>query len=416
MEQVQHTFSERVLSDMSSSGNHYSRVQRSNEGLIRIVQGISPVSFDWLLGPGKQFETPEAVMVWSGCGFSGMTSNMHRFVNEHIIPSYWKGRERPVREAKTFGATMLQMNPYRPVARNMGLNIPWAENEDCYFLNVWAPRHDDGKKRPVFVWMHGGGFFAGSSIMEVENMEGFNMAQKGDIVFVSMNHRLNVLGHLNLADYGEEFENSKNLGIADLVAALKWVHENIEAFGGDPDNVTIAGHSGGGGKVLSMYQIEEAKDLFSRGIVMSGVLDDGPETTEEESRILARTMMDHLGITKENIDKVFEVPFSDLVGAYRAAQKVLNPKGINTGLAPLKNEYFRGFPISDGFCEWSKDKPLMLATTLSEFNFKVHIPVDETQVPAEHEHAAGVARAAGKGRHRVLREARSKDSGGSQSS
>ena len=302
-------------------------------------------------------------------------------------PDCWEG----IQEAKTFGATMLQMNPYRPVARNMGLNIPWAESEDCYFLNIWAPKHDDGIKRPVFVYMHGGGFFAGSSIMEVENMEGFNMANKADVVFVSMNHRLNVLGHLNLADYGEEFENSKNLGIADLVAALKWIHENIEAFGGDPGNVTISGHSGGGGKVLSMYQIEEAKDYFTRGIVMSGVLDDGPETTEEESRLLAKTMMDHLGITKENIDKVYEVPFRDLVDAYRAAQKVLNPQGVNTGLAPLKNDYFRGFPISDGFCEWSKDKDLMLGTTLSEFNFKVHIPVDKKVAMTEDEKLAMIA-------------------------
>ncbi|MBQ5342057.1 MAG: carboxylesterase family protein, partial [Oscillospiraceae bacterium] len=111
-------------------------------------------------------------------------------------PDSWEG----IKEAKTFGATMLQMNPYRPVARNMGLNIPWAESEDCYFLNIWAPRHDDGIKRPVFVYMHGGGFFAGSSIMEVENMEGFNVANRADVIFISMNLRLNVLGHLNLAD------------------------------------------------------------------------------------------------------------------------------------------------------------------------------------------------------------------------
>ncbi len=283
-------------------------------------------------------------------------------------PDSWDG----VRDTRRFGPVMLQMRPFNPEERNMGLNMPWQMSEDCQNLNIWAPSGGAGSKRPVFVWMHGGGCFSGHATENII-MDGFNMAHDGGVVFVSINHRLNLLGHLNLADYGEEFGNAKNVGIADLVAALRWIHENIEAFGGDPDNVTICGHSGGGGKVLCMYQIEEAKDLFSRGIVMSGVLDNGPETNEADSRKLAGAMLDSLGIGKDNIERIYDVSFDQLVAAYRSVARGLKEEGVNIGLAPLANSYFRGFPIDVGFCGWSKDKPLMLSTVLGEFNFKVRV-------------------------------------------
>jgi len=288
-------------------------------------------------------------------------------------PDRWEG----VRDAKRFGPSMLQMRPFGPGARSYGLTYPWAESEDCQNLNIWAPHSDGTGKRPVFVWMHGGGFFSGSAVGDSAT-DGFNMAREGDIVFVSVNHRLNLLGHLNLTDFGDDLACAKNVGIADLVAALKWIHRNIARFGGDPDDVTICGHSGGGGKVLCMYQIEEAKDCFSRGIVMSGVLDDGPETNEKDSRTLAAAMLDHMGIGRDNIEDLFTVPYSELVAGYRAVARGLKQNGVNVGLAPLEDSWFRGFPIDTGFCSWSKDKPLMLSSVLGEFNFKVRIP-DETK-------------------------------------
>ncbi len=286
-------------------------------------------------------------------------------------PPVWEG----VKNARSFGPNMLQMRPFGGAPGSSGVANPWYEREDCQYLNVWAPKPCGGELRPVFVWMHGGGYFSGSAI-EFETTDGFNMAHEGNVVFVSMNHRLNLLGHLNLSDYGEEFRRSKNVGIADLVAALKWIHENIAAFGGDPDNVTIAGHSGGGGKVLCMYQIEEAKDYFSRGIVISGCLDNGPETGEADSRAMAKAIMDRLGITKENSSRVYDISYEELLSAYQAAVPELRRQGVNIGMAPLADDWFRGFPIDGDFCPWSKDKPMILSSTIGEFNFKVNIPVE----------------------------------------
>ena len=142
------------------------------------------------------------------------------------------------------------------------------EGEDCQNLNIWAPRILNGEKKPVFVWIHGGGYFAGNALEEY-SFDGFNLAHYGDVVFVSINHRLNILGFLDLSEYGPRFANSVNAGIVDIVMALKWIHENIAAFGGDSENVTLCGHSGGGGKVECMYQLEEAAPCFQRGIVLS---------------------------------------------------------------------------------------------------------------------------------------------------
>ena len=129
-----------------------------------------------------------------------------------------------------------------------------SETGDIYALTDGEA--ENGEK-PVFVWIHGGGFFGGNAFEEY-SFEGANLARHGDIIFVSINHRLNILGHLNLDQYGEEFKDSPNVGIADLVVAMKWINENIAAFGGDPENVTICGHSGGGGKVQCLFQLKDA--------------------------------------------------------------------------------------------------------------------------------------------------------------
>lgn len=121
----------------------------------------------------------------------------------------------------------------------------WPADEDCQYLNVWTPGINDGRKRPVMFWMHGGGYSDGSSIEQVA-YEGDQLAEYGDVVVVSINHRLNILGYLDMSSFGEKYANSVNAGIADIVVALEWVRDNITSFGGDPDNITIFGQSGGG--------------------------------------------------------------------------------------------------------------------------------------------------------------------------
>lgn len=133
----------------------------------------------------------------------------------------------------------------------------FGTNEDCLRINIWTPSIEDDKKRPVLFWIHGGGFTAGSS-QELPSYHGENLSKKGDVVVVSINHRLNILGFLDLSEYGEEYRESANNSILDIVAALQWVKTNISNFGGDPDNVTIFGQSGGGAKVNTLMAMPRA--------------------------------------------------------------------------------------------------------------------------------------------------------------
>lgn len=180
----------------------------------------------------------------------------------------WEG----IKNAYQHGPISKQVLKLKPFYTYRGLHMLEEESEDCQNLNIWAPK-GGAEKKPVFVWIHGGGFFGGNAFEEY-SFEGANLARHGDIIFVSINHRLNILGHLNLDQYGEEFKDSPNVGIADLVVAMKWINENIAAFGGNPENVTICGHSGGGGKVQCLFQLKDAAPYFQRGIVLSGARSD----------------------------------------------------------------------------------------------------------------------------------------------
>jgi para-nitrobenzyl esterase len=145
---------------------------------------------------------------------------------------------------------------------------PMSE-KDCLALNVWTPAINDQSKRPVFVWIHGGGY-AGGSGHDLPCYEGRALAEAGDIVVVNLNHRLNILGYADLTGLGGQYARSVNLGMQDIVKALEWVRDNISRFGGDPSQVTIAGQSGGGGKVSTLLAMPSAKGLFCRAIVQSG--------------------------------------------------------------------------------------------------------------------------------------------------
>lgn len=140
----------------------------------------------------------------------------------------------------------------------------WSISEHCQNLNIWTPSIDPEAKKPVMVWFHGGGFFGGCST-QLYSYEGWEMSHNYDVVIVTVNHRLNMLGFLDLSELGEEYRNSGNLGMADLVEALRWVKRNITAFGGDPDNVTIYGQSGGGGKVSTLMQMPSCRRTLPSG-------------------------------------------------------------------------------------------------------------------------------------------------------
>jgi len=199
-----------------------------------------------------------------------------------------------------------------------------VQSDNCQNLNVWTKGINDGKKRPVMVWLHGGGYAMGGS-NELPFYEGTNLAKK-DVVLVSINHRLNLLGYMDLSDFGEKYKYSGVAGVMDMVKALEWVHKNIAAFGGDPDNVTIFGQSGGGGKVNILLGTPSAKGLFHRGIIESGSMTSLVD--KEEARSIGRAVVEKLGLNEKTIDQIQTLPYADLLKAtneYFAEKNPNNP-------------------------------------------------------------------------------------------
>jgi para-nitrobenzyl esterase len=217
----------------------------------------------------------------------------------------------------TFGAP-LAPGAEEPSPVVTALNRKGPESEDCLSVNVFTPGLDK-RARPVMVWMHGGGFTAGSGNYLL--YDGTNLAKKEDVVVVSVNHRLNLFGFLHLADLGgEKWAGASNAGIQDLVAALEWVRDNIEAFGGDPGRVTIFGQSGGGGKTTTVMAMPSAKGLFHRAIAQSGSAFRGQsasDATDGAERLLAK-----LGLKREQLDKLHELDTKTLQNAYYAEPRI----------------------------------------------------------------------------------------------
>jgi para-nitrobenzyl esterase len=248
-------------------------------------------------------------------------------------------------------------------------------NEDCLVLNVWTPSIADGKKRPVMFWIHGGGFTSGSS-QELPSYDGENLSKNGDVVVVSVNHRLNVLGFLDLSAYGEEYIHSANNSMLDLVAALEWVKTNISNFGGDPGNVTIFGQSGGGAKVNTLMAMPSASGLFHKAINQSGAMRSGILEKEDTREIAVETLA-QLNLKPEQADSLQSIPFSKLAEASTKALKIVEEKmkadgkpimGFGLGWGPSRDGTDLPYQVnSDEALAISKDIPLMIGTVKNEF-------------------------------------------------
>ena len=238
-------------------------------------------------------------------------------------------------------------------------NRPMTEeqmSEQCCVLNVWTT--DVKAKKPVMFWLHGGGFDSGTSEWD----PGMQLAKK-DVVVVGINHRLNILGFLDLSTCGKKYKYSGNVGMLDAVAALEWVRDNIERFGGDPNNVTIFGESGGGGKVGTLMCMPKAKGLFHKAIIMSGtILNVNTKAMTEE---LGEAVLKELGIDKKNVDKIKDVPYKDL---YAAGQRAMAASiGTRRPGTPMMWEFgptpdgetLLQQPFQPDFASISDDIPLM---------------------------------------------------------
>ena len=242
------------------------------------------------------------------------------------------------------------------------------DSEDCLRINVWTPSINDNAKRPVMVWLHGGGYEFGSD-QELRMYPGDGLVRRGDVVVASVNHRLGVLGFANLMAYGEQYASSPNVGMLDIVAALNWVKTNIANFGGDPNNVLIFGQSGGGGKVSTLMGMPAAEGLFHRAVVESGsIVHYGSE--EGSARVMAGVLAE-LGLNKSNIDKIHEIPYQHILEAGVHSQRVSVAEGVSQG-------FLTWGPVEDGKIlplhtwdpdgpSYSKDVPLIVGNTLNEF-------------------------------------------------
>jgi len=207
------------------------------------------------------------VLVFRGVHYGQSTAGPNRFKAPQRVAK-WQG----IKDATKFGATCPQGGDVGRRTTTGGELLP--HSEDCLVLNMWTPNLAANKPRPVMVWFHGRGFYAGAGSEPL--YDGARLAKRGDLIVVTVNHRLNVFGYLYLGKVGgREWQTSGNAGVQDMQLALEWVRDNIGAFGGDPKNVTIFGESGGGAKVSTLLGVPTAKGLFQRGIIQSGARTKG---------------------------------------------------------------------------------------------------------------------------------------------
>ncbi|MBP1755203.1 MAG: carboxylesterase [Firmicutes bacterium] len=276
----------------------------------------------------------------------------------------WEG----VKDALSYGYVCPMLTQDVPQGEIMVPHRHWPKDENCQYLNIWTQSICPDSKKPVMVWLHGGGFTAGSSI-EQEAYDGENMSKNGDVVVVTLNHRLNILGYMDLSPFGEKYKNSANAGNADLVAALRWVHDNIAAFGGDPEKVTLFGQSGGGMKVWTLMQTPSANGLFHRGIIQSGLIDGFLDAKDNNGTKIVNAMLRELGYEEGDVEKLESVSYDRLAAAYINVFPGLAREGAYVGCNPIPNEFYLGDPRIVGFTEHAKTIPVLIGSVMCEFAF-----------------------------------------------
>lgn len=281
--------------------------------LARVVAAASTdnVIASTLAGKVRGVEVDD-VKIFKGIPYGDTTAGKNRFMPP-AKPVKWTG----VRDALVYGHTAPQITNANPIP-----GTP-EQGEDCLVLNVFTPGLGGRNKRPVMVWLHGGGFSTGSGSGVIYN--GVNLSYKNDVVLVSINHRLNVLGSTYLGEVaGPELALSGCAGMLDIIAALHWVRENIENFGGDPSLVTIFGQSGGGRKVATLMSMPGATGLFQRAIIESGAV--LRLATQEDGIRRTDLLLRELGLQPRQARELQNVPIEKLLAADAEVQKQIKPR------------------------------------------------------------------------------------------
>jgi len=291
-------------------------------------------------------------------------------------PAPWTG----VADALSFGASAPQSNPNPPSGPPYVILAqlprpasatppppPPPESEDCLFLNVWTSGLRDGRKRPVMVSLHGGFFYGGSG----SGVDGSRLAARGDVVFVSINHRINAFGYAHLAGLGDaEFAHSGNAGMLDIIAALEWARDNIENFGGDPDRVMVFGTSGGGMKTTFLTASPRAKGLLHRAGVQSGPALRFMEP--DAAAAVTDRLLHRLGIPARDWQKLRTLPMKELLAGYHAVAEDLPPRNFThlSCFAPVLDPVLLPrHPFSPEAAPETHAIPMLIGSTAQEMSF-----------------------------------------------
>lgn len=290
------------------------------------------------------------VHVFRGVPYGASTAGPNRFLPARK-PEPWTG----VFNAFENGHTAAQIMPAAS-AIGAGLRSNAAHGEDCLVLNVFTPGLNDGHKRPVMVWIHGGGYTYSSGTTLAA--DGTNLARTGDVTVVCLNHRLTIFGHLFLADAGgAKYKDSGNVGILDLVSALEWIRDNIARFGGDPGNITIFGQSGGGGKVSTLLAMPAAKGLFHKAVIESG--STLKQLSRDQAQRNTEKFLAHLDVDPNKIDELQNRPVDQLLEAAVADGGIRLGPVVDGGALPRD-------PFDPTAPDISSDIPVMIGTAETE--------------------------------------------------
>jgi para-nitrobenzyl esterase len=318
--------------------------------------------------------TKDGVFIFRGIPYGDTTAAENRF-----LPPQKPKRWTEIRSSTSWGP----VSPSGPRAgwRNDEEQFlyQWDDGfagEDMLRINVWTPAVNDNGRRPVLVWIHGGGFVSGSS-QELRPYDGERLAREHNAVLVSMNHRLNVFGFLDLSQIGgEKYASSANVGMLDLVLALEWVRDNIGRFGGDPGSVTIFGQSGGGRKVSTLLGMPAAKGLFHKAAVLSG--SHLRQIAPESSARLASAVLDVLGISKSDVAKLHQVPMLQLLNAGIEAQRKLSQSAPGTPAAAwgpvVDGRVIPQHTFDPGASPLAASIPMIVGNTFVEFGGGMNNP------------------------------------------